>query len=126
MSSPSDIIYLKQQQAERRQINPDPEKRDYTLEEVNQWSREEMQAAMAKSGLKETNFSCKFLLGNADFSESELRALALSSDEGAQEYFHKLVDTTKMIQGKIQLNKAYLRLDCQREMIKMLACYMQN
>lgn len=52
---------------------------------------------MVKSGIKEANFSCKFLLGNADFSESELRALAQSSDENAQEYYHKLAETTKMV-----------------------------
>jgi hypothetical protein len=68
MSSPSEIIYLKQQQAEQLSNPPVPEKKDYSLEEVKAMSKEEKGIALQSLKIKLDQLSQKVLLGRADFS----------------------------------------------------------
>jgi len=78
MSTPTDIIYLKQQRAEQRQLEAEPEKQDYSIEEVRKMSKEDKMAAIKDKKISST--TCKMLLGHADWSESELRTIQQSPD----------------------------------------------
>lgn len=125
MSSPSEIIYLKQQQAEQLTKPPVPEKKDYSLEEVKAMSKEEKGIALQSLKIKPSKLSQKVLLGKADFSLTEIRTLKQSPDSGAREYITKLTQGMKN-NNKAIVQKTLMNMDCQRELSHLALCFVQN
>jgi hypothetical protein len=86
-------------------------------------SKEDKMAAIKDQRFSSTN--CKMLLGHADWSESELRTIQQSSDQNAQNYFHKLAEI-RSFKTKNLLDKAFMNMDCQSELSQFILCLVTN
>jgi hypothetical protein len=112
MSTPSEVIYLKQMQAEKRSLDPPPEKRDYSIEDVKAMPKDDKARLLSQTmKFKPTTFQHKLLLMQADITESEMRSLKQSADEQAKSYLLKLMETTQLL-SKPQRQKHLLNMDC--------------